>query len=276
MSVVEVAFLGPRGTYSHLVAEKRFGSRSRLIPLPTIQDVCQHVARSRDARGIVPIENSSGGAILETVDILLANRPRVFIEEELSLQVTLALIGRRNERPRVLYSHFAPLEHCSPWIRKHLPKVEKKVVVSTAVGALWAAAETGSVALGSRHLARMYGLDILHYPVEADVPNLTSFLVIAGRQQPTSRPIKTTLSVRIPNTPGSLCTFLDQFRKRDVNLSRIVSRPIRGSPREYAFLVDIEGGTADANVRRALADVRKVSIYLRVAGSYPCRAAYQS
>jgi prephenate dehydratase len=276
MPAVEVAFLGPRGTYSHLVAEKRFGSRSRLIPLPTLRDVCQHVARSRDARGVVPIENSSGGAILETVDILLANKPRIHIEEELSLLVTLALIGRHNEKPKLLYSHFAPLEHCAPWIKKHLPKVEKKVVASTAVAALWSAAETGSVALGSRHLARMYGLDILHYPVEADTPNLTSFLVVSGRKRPIARAAKTTLSAKIPNTPGSLCTFLDQFRRHDVNLSRIVSRPIRGCPREYAFLVDIEGGTAEPKVLRALAGVRKVSTYLRVAGSYPCRAAYRS
>lgn len=276
MPAAEIAFLGPRGTYSHLVAEKRFGRNCKCVPLPTIAEVCQYVRTSAKARGVIPVENSSGGAIFETVDILLDNKPRIHLDEELSLEVNLALLGRRNETPKVLYSHFAPLEHCRAWIKTHLPKVERRVVTSTAVAALWAASETRAVALGSRQLARIYGLDILKYPVQADVPNLTSFLVIAGRPVRPARPTKTTVSARLPNTPGSLCTFLDAFRSHNVNLSRIVSRPIRGSPREYAFLVDVEGDANACQVKKALAAARRVSTRLRVAGSYPCRKPYRS
>ena len=111
MALPEVAFLGPLGTYSHLVAEKRFGRKSTLIPLPSILDVCSYVSRHGERHGVVPIENSSGGAIYETVDILLTNRPKVHILEELTLNVHLALIGRKNTRLDVLYSHFAPMEH---------------------------------------------------------------------------------------------------------------------------------------------------------------------
>jgi len=234
------------------------------------------VRRNHRAVGVVPIENSSGGVIHETVDILLANKPRIYVEEELSLEVTLALLGRKNEKARVLYSHFAPLEHCRGWLKKHLPRVERKVVNSTAVAALWAAAENGAVALGNRRLAQLYGLDVLAYPVQADVPNLTSFIVVRGTKIAPRNPQKTSLCVRLPNEPGALCTFLDKFRHDGVNLSLIVSRPVRGCPREYAFFVDLEGGAQSPNVRRAIVAAKRVSTHFRVAGTYPCRKPYAS
>ena len=276
MNITEVAYLGPIGTYSHLVAEKRYGRDKRLVPFATITDVCAFVARRPSRRGVVPIENSSGGAIYETVDILLANKPRVRIEEELSLNVRLALLGREGETPRVLYSHFAPLEHCAPWIKKRLPRVDKRVVNSTAVAAQRAAGEHGAVALANRRAARICGLQVLHYPVEADVPNLTVFLAIGARERMLKHAAKTTLAVKLPNVPGSLCTFLEAFRDEGVNLSRLISRPMRGCPREYAFLVDIDGGGRDPNVKRALAKARRASVELRLVGSYPCRRPYRS
>ena len=276
MAVKKVAFLGPLGTYSHLVAEKYFGRQVKLVPCSTILDVCSFVAGSRTRSGMIPIENSSGGAIYETVDILLENKPRITIEHEVSLDVRLALLGKPGETIRVLHSHFAPLEHCAPWIAKTLPNVEKSVVTSTAVAAERAAAETGAAALGSRKLASLYGLKVLHYPVEADIPNLTVFYAVHGRKTAPERPSKTTLAAHLPNTPGSLCTFLEAFRDENVNLSRIISRPIRGCPREYAFLVDIQGVPSQVRTQRALEQARRVSVDLRQVGVYPCRKHYRS
>ena len=118
--------------------------------------------------------------------------------------------------------------------------------------------------------------DVLHYPVEADVPNITSFLVVMPRRPEVERAVKTTLAVRLPNKPGALCSFLETFRAQDVNLSRLISRPIRGCPREYAFLVDIDGEPGTPRVKQALADARKASTHMRVAGAYPIRRAYTS
>jgi len=272
----EVAFLGPVGTYSHLVAQKQFGKNVRFHPLPTVLDVCTFAAKHPSARGIVPIENSSGGAIYETVDILLENRPHIYIEQELSLHVILALIGRRNEKTTKLFSHFVPLEHCNTWIKQTLPRVEKHAVSSTAVAALRAAAEWGGAALGSRTLAKLYGLDILEYPVETDMPNITTFYVVSGRKVTPEKPTKTTLCVKIPNEPGSLYNLLGTFQSESVNLSRLISRPIRGCPREYAFLVDVSGGLHQPNVRSALTKARKLATEIRVAGSYPCRRSFRS
>jgi prephenate dehydratase len=277
MTRTPIAFLGPEGTYSHLVAMKRFGNTFHAVPLPTIGEVFAYVSRRPAAIGVVPVENSSGGVIHETIDILMANRPRVAVLEELSLNVRLALLGRQRARILRLYSHMMPLEHCVTWIRRHLPRVEKRVVASTAVAAQTAAGDPAGAALGSRYLAKRYGLSILQYPVEADLPNLTVFLAIGHRAPAaSSRTAKTTLAVRLANEPGSLCTFLEAFRVTKVNLTRIVSRPVRGSPREYAFLVDVAGHGDDECVRTALTLARRNDARVRVVGSYPCRKPYTS
>ncbi len=274
--MIEIGYLGPIGTYSHLVAEKRYGTKAKLIPFPTIMDVCEFTSGHKNRKGIIPIENSSGGTIYETVDILLNNKPKIFIDEELSLKVRLALIGRKGENIINLYSHFAPLEHCSAWIKKNLPKVQRHAVTSTAIAAQKTSEDTGAAALGSRRLAAIYGLEIIHYPVSEDVPNITTFLAISGSRSNLHGSMKTTVAARLPNIPGSLCDFLDTFRKEKVNLSRILSRPIRGSHREYAFLADVQGGTGMAKVQRAISAAKKVSVLLRIAGSYPSRQPYSS
>lgn len=272
----EVAYLGPVGTYSHLVAEKKYGTTCTMVPLPTVLDVCSYVSRKPGRCGIVPIENSSGGAIYETVDILLANKPRICIDEELTLDVRLSLIGHKGHSVTSLYSHFAPLEHCVAWIRKHLPRVKKHVVTSTAVAAQRAALDPSAAALGSRKLAGIYGLDILEYPVETGVPNITVFLAISGRKTVQRGGDKTTLAVKLPNTPGSLCTLLESFRDQNVNLSRIISRPIRGCPREYTFLLDIKGTPRLTSVQRAIRTARKTCVKLRIVGSYSSHRPYKS
>ena len=273
----EIGYLGPEGTYSHQVTEKRFGKRAKLEPLASVTDVCKFVTAKPDRRGIIPIENSSGGAIYETVDILLLNRPRIYIQEELTLNVKLALLGHPGKKIETLYSHFVPLEHCESWIRKHLPRTQKRVVSSTAVAGEKASLDPNAAALASRKLAPIAGLKVLEYPVEADIPNVTTFLSITAKSKPVSgRNMKSTLAVKIPNQPGSLWTLLDAFKQHDVNLSRILSRPIRGCPREYAFLIDVQGDASSVKVRKAIALARKTSVNIRACGSYPCRAAYQS
>ena len=278
MANAQIAYLGPPGTYSHLVAQKYFGARQLVTPLPTVSDVCRAVARGTHSRGIVPIENSSGGVIYEMADILLAGRPRIHIEEEITLNVKLALIGGKGEQIKVLYSHFAPLEHCSAWLKRHLPHAERRVVASTAAAAARAARERNAAALGSRKLAGMYGLSVIRYPVQADMPNITSFLALRTRPVKTRSATrgKTIIAAWIPHRPGSLCALLEAFRSQDVNLLRIVSRPIRGCPRQYAFLLDIEGHVDAPRLKRSLSLARQESLRLRVVGSFPWGRSYNS
>lgn len=275
MTKQTVAFLGPLGTYSHLVARKRFAPLP-MIPLSGILDVCTFVSKNKDALGVIPIENSSGGTINETVDILLNSKPDVHIIEELSLNVKLALLGHASFPAKRLYSHFVPLAHCAPWIAKNLKGVEKREAASTAAAAAMATADLYSAALGSRNLARQFGLDILRFPVDTETPNITTFVVISRKKQILPRSTKTTLAIRLQNRPGSLYQFLGILHQEGINLSRLVSRPIRGVHQEYAFLVDLEGDVDSPAVVRALRAAAGQSVSMRICGSYPCHKVYQS
>lgn len=271
-----IAYLGPPGTYSELVARKQFGAKNNFVPLPSIHDVCIYVSKDPERRGIVPMENSSGGAIYETVDILLANRPRIHVREEISLNVRLALLGRAGERIKTLYSHFVPLDHCTAWIKKRLPRIDKETVPSTAAAVQRAWQQPHAGALGNRELAKIWNLDIIEYPIATDEPNITVFLAIGGKIKLQPRANKMSLAVQLLNEPGSLCTFLECFRENNVNLSRLISRPMRGCPQQYIFLVDIQGDPTRLNVKRALTAARKASSKLRVVGAYPSGKRYNS
>jgi chorismate mutase / prephenate dehydratase len=275
-AITKLAFLGPRGTFSGLVARKRFGNALEEIPIPGIYEVFDYVRRRRDAIGIVPIENSSGGTIYETIDCLVEQRRPLVIREELALQVRLALLGHRGEKINTLYSHFAPMQHCDAWIRKHLPRVERKEVASTALAAETAAGHRQAATLGMREAARRYKLDILEFPVQPEVPNLTQFVCIGHRPDMEARANKTSLIITLHNRPGSLCTLLEIFRDHDINMTRILSRPIIGRPKSYVFFVDVEGSPEASPLREALARARQTAESLRLAGAYPVRRPYLS
>jgi prephenate dehydratase len=274
--ITQVAYLGPSGTFSELMARKRFRNTLDRVPIPGIYEVFEYVRAHRHAVGIVPIENSSGGTIYETIDCLVEPGKPLAIHEELSLQVRLALLGHRGEKIHTLYSHFAPMQHCDPWIRTHLPRVDRKETASTALAAETAATNRHAAALGMREAAKRYGLDILEFPVQPEVPNVTQFILIGHPQPPPPRAAKTSLIVTLHNRPGSLCSFLEILRDEQVNMTRLLSRPMIGHPRSYVFFIDIEGGPDNPRVARALKKARTNAESLRLAGSYPVRRPYFS
>ena len=247
-----------------------------MLPQDGILHVCDYIAKHPQALGIVPIENSSGGTINETVDVLLDENQPIYIQEEIALHVQLALLGHQNKPIKRLYSHFVPLEHCAPWINTNLPGVHKQECDSTAAAAERAANEPEGAALCSRFLAKRFALDLLEFPVESSTPNITTFVVIASKPVRHPRIRKTTLALRLPNTPGSLYRFLGTLQAENINLSRLVSRPIRGRRQEYAFLVDLDADAESATVQRALAAARVEATSLRICGSFPCHRTYQS
>jgi prephenate dehydratase len=271
-----VGYLGPEGTFSHLVARKRFGHVARLIPCEGIFDVFQFIKSAKGRLGVVPIENSSGGTIFETIDCIVENAGHLHIREELSLNIKLALMGRQGARIRHLYSHYMPLQHCKSWIRRALPGARTHETRSTAMAAERAAAEPESAALATRDAARRYGLDVLIFPVQADIPNITEFLVIGSSAKPAARSVKTSLLVMLENRPGSLFDFLAAFKQEGVNLTRLISRPIIGQPKSYLFVVDIQGTPAQPSVRRALIKAEKAAAKLVRLGVYPVRRMYAS
>lgn len=271
-----VAFLGPEGTFAHLAAQKRFGDDVRLVPEPNIGDVFDSVSRNRTSLGIVPIENSSGGPIYETVNRLVDSSNALVIQESLSINVRLALLGRDKKNIKVIYSHFAPLHHCEAWLQEKYPNAELVKEPSTASAIQKAAANRNAAAIGSRAAAKRYSMKVLEFPVGQDIENVTQFFVLGQHHSLIEDSTKTSIVFTLPNNPGSLYDFLTPLKQENVNLTRIISRPIIGKPDAYVFLADIAGTPRQTNVKSALEKAAKLSDTIKNIGSYPVRKTYES
>jgi prephenate dehydratase len=282
-SSASVAYLGPEGTFSHLVALRRFPKNPGL-PCATITEVVHAVRSGAAGYGIVPIENSSGGTITETVDLLIEQAGHVFIREELALDVRLALLGHAGtefKKIKAVYSHVMPLRHHRVWIGENLPGALMVECSSTAEAARKAAASATSVALAAPGAAELYGLSILRFPVRPEAVNVTHFFVLGGADSaslklPSKTRFKTSIVAALPQTSGSLHRFLGPFARAGANLCRIVSRPVPGQPETYVFYLEVEGAAEDPKVEKALAGARRLAVHLVVPGSYPLRQRYRS
>ena len=282
-SSAKVAYLGPEGTFSHLIATRRFPKRAGL-PVATITEVFHAVRSGRAELGVVPIENSSGGTITETVDLLIESAGETFITEELALDVRLALLGRAGttfDKLKSVYSHVMPLRHHRDWILENLPGVTMIESASTAEAAKKASGSAVSAALAAPGAAKLYGLSILKFPVRPEAVNVTHFFVISAKPcQPSAagsgKNHRTSIVAELPQTSGSLYRFLGPFALAGVNLCRIVSRPVPGRPETYVFYLEVEGSTREAKVKKALAGARRLSVHLEVPGSYFTRPRYRS
>lgn len=271
-----IACLGPDGSFSHLLTQRRFPG----LPVETlgsIGEVFDFLSRHPEAEGVVPIENSSGGFIIDTVDRLVDDRCRLWIQEELTLDVKLALLGRAGAPVAVIYSHAMPFFHADGWLKAHYPQARRVTKASTAAAAELAAAEAGAAAIGPRQNAARHGLDVLHYPIAGEVPNITQFFRL-GHQQPRPLPEhnRTALVVELADKAGSLCLFLTPLSEAGVNLKRIESRPLRGQPNKYRFYIEIEGSAATPRVAAALERVVADGAALRSLGSYSSGLVFES
>jgi prephenate dehydratase len=278
-----VAFLGPEGTFSHVVALRRYPKRAGL-PCATITEVFHAVRSGQAACGIVPIENSSGGTITETVDLLIEQAGHLAIAEELALDVRLALLGKKGasfKALRNLYSHVMPLRHHRNWVRENLPSVRMIESPSTAEAAKKASLSANSAALAAPGAAELYGLSILKFPVRPEAVNVTHFFVIVpsvGSESIASgkNRFKTAVVAALPQTPGSLHRFLGPFARAGANLCRIVSRPVPGQPETYVFYLEVEGSLSETKVQKALSGAGKVAVTIHSLGSYPSRPRYRT
>lgn len=263
-----LAFLGPAGTFSDILARQRFGGAD-YVDCATIEGVFDCVLAGRTSLGLVPVENSSGGTVYDTVDLLIRHAGRLSIREELSLDIRIALLGRPGPKVKTVFSHFIQLKHHSAWLKEKLPAAKLVTVPSTAVAAQRAAATPAGAALASPATAAGYGLDVLEFPQAAEPVNVTNFFVIARKPAAPRRPDRTALVATLRNECGSLHRFLGPFAREKVSLTRIVSRPIPGQPQTYVFYAEIEGGPGCPAVERALAKAGKIARSLTSLGTFP-------
>jgi chorismate mutase/prephenate dehydratase len=271
-----LAYLGPEGTFSGILARRRFGARADLLPCPTIDAVFESVASGASPLGLVPLENSSGGTVHDTIDLLIRHAGTVFITGELSLDIRIALLGRQGTSPKTIYSHFTQIKHHAAWLEKNHPSARLVSVTSTTAAAEKAASSKNSAALASPGAAKIYGLEILETPSRRGEVNITNFFTIAREPAPPRGANRTAFVAALKNTCGSLHRFLGPFARHNVSLTRIVSRPVPGQPQTYVFYIEIEGSDAETPVRRAMELAARHARFIHHLGSFGIGRRYRS
>jgi arogenate/prephenate dehydratase len=264
---VRLAYQGEPGAYSEAAALQYGGPAAETLPCRTFDEVFEAVESKRATHGVVPLENSIGGTIHRNYDLLLEHELPITGEVELDIVHCLqALPGTKLSDIKVVYSHPQALAQCERYLKELGVAVE--AVYDTAGGAKLVAERKvpGAAALASRRAADVFGLEVLAEAVQDYEFNITRFAIIGGT--PPEEADKTTLVFALPSKPGALFKALSVFALRDINLTKLESRPIRGRPWEYLFYVEIEARRDDLNCARALTHLAEFARWMRVLGSY--------
>jgi arogenate/prephenate dehydratase len=264
-----LAFQGEPGAYSEAAA-LTFAPGEAVLPCPSFEAVFAAVADGRASRGILPMENSIGGSIHRNYDLLVEHDLPIIGEVELRVDhCLLALPGTTFEEVKVVYSHPQALAQCEAALTA-MHGVEVVAVYDTA-GAAKMVRDGGrrdAAAVASRRAADVFGLAVLRESIQDFTDNITRFCVIAQSPADHAEANKTSIVFALHSRPGALFKALAGFALRDINLTKLESRPLRGRPWEYAFYVDLEIASADPGLQRALADLREFSHWVRILGSY--------
>jgi chorismate mutase/prephenate dehydratase len=268
-SRLHVAYLGPAGTFSEMAVAKHFGHMVDGVALASIDEVFRQAETGAAQFAVVPVENSTEGAVGRTLDLLLQTPLRICAEVVLRVHQNLMAAGEALEGVTRVYSHAQSLAQCHQWLTRNLPRAERVQVSSNAEAARLAAGEPAACAVGPAIAAERYGLRLLAENIEDAPNNLTRFLVLGTVDPaPTGRDL-TSLVMSAPNRPGAVHALIAPFATHEVSMSRIESRPARLGRWEYMFYIDVEGHERDPRVAQALAELKGLAPFLKVLGSYP-------
>lgn len=267
---LQVAYLGPEATYTHQAALKNFGSSIRYTPLHSVPDVFTAVKRGDADYGVVPVENSTQGTVISTLDMLVESE--LTIVAQIHLEIAHCLISHSPlEKIRSVHSKDNALGQCRQWLARMMPGVELVESASTAASVEYAAKNAEAAAIGSRIAAELYGVPVIEENIMDKTDNVTRFLVIG--KSPTPRlgggRDKTSLVFSLQDEAGSLLKALLSFSTRGINLCKIESRPSRRRAWDYYFYVDIVGHREDDGVKEALGELERLCPVLKWLGSYP-------
>lgn len=266
---IRVAYLGPEGTYSHAAADRHFGHAVETIPEPGIADIFSSVEAGRVRFGIVPVENSTEGAVNLTLDLLTQTSLRVC--GELSMRIQHCLMSQSDSLADITAVHAHPqaLAQCWAWLNANLPNAERVSESSNAAAAKLAVETPGIAAIAAETAADLYGLNTLVKGIEDENNNTTRFLVIGDQDIPPSGDDSTLMLVAAPHRPGGLRRLLQPLEDAGVSMTRIESRPSRAALWEYVFFIDVDGHQSDATLAPVLEELRDLAPLVKVLGSYP-------
>jgi chorismate mutase/prephenate dehydratase len=264
-----IAYLGPPGTFSHAAVQRHFGQFVDTSPCASIDEVFRAAESGQADYAVVPVENSTEGAVGRTLD-LIAQTPLVICAET-RLRVQQHLMTSAADLSAVVrvYSHTQSLAQCNQWLARHLPHALRIPVASNAEAARLAAAEAGAAAIAGEIAAAIHAVPILVRNIEDEPNNTTRFWVLGSHAAGASGRDQTSVVIACPNKPGALVAVLEPFARNGVSMSRVESRPSRVGMWEYLFFVDLAGHATDAPLAAALADVRAIAPHVKLLGSYP-------
>jgi len=264
-----VAYLGPVGTFSQQAVHKHFGHEVEALAEADI-DACFHAVETGRAEfAVVPVENSTEGAISRTLDLIVSSPLKICGEVMLPIHQTLMRKQAGLAGIRRIYGHAQSLAQCQQWLSRHLPDAERVSVVSNSDGARRAAAEADAATLGSEAAAELYGLVVVEARIEDEATNTTRFLVLGRNDAAPSGCDKTSLVMGAHNQPGAVVKLLQPLADAGISMSKLESRPARGSNWEYVFFVVCQGHRQDAKLAAALAEIQARAAFLKILGSYP-------
>lgn len=274
-----IAFQGARGAFSEEATRKLLGPKTKVLPCERFEDVFQSLKSGQAAGAVVPIENTLAGSVHENYDHL--QRFELPIVAETSVRIVHNLIARNGvpfSKIRQVYSHPVALNQCLDFFAAN-PQLERIPFYDTAgsVKMIVEEGRTDAAAIASAVAAEIYGARILRRSIESDRQNFTRFFLLRQPAYAKKHPVKavrgqswkTSLVFTTKNAPGALFRALSAFALRDLSLTKIESRPLRGKPWEYLFYLDFLGHIETPNCQNALNHLRELADYLRVLGCYP-------
>ena len=264
-----VSYLGPEATFTHEAAILRFGEGAALTPVQSIDAVFDDVEGRRSRWGVVPIENAIEGTVNITLDRLLGSS--LLVEGEIRLPIDIHLLtnaGSIEQVERIL-SHPHAVAQCRRWLRANASGVKIEEVLSTSLAAKMAAEDPKLGALGSRLAADHYGLKIMEEKLDSEIINVTRFFVIGTEKPERAAQSKTSLLFGLKNESGALYKALAPIAERELNMTKIESRPSRKVAWEYVFYMEIDGFAEDEAIAKGILELRNLVDFVRVLGSYP-------
>ena len=264
-----IAFLGPLGSFTGSAATKHFGHAARLLPQASIDDVFREVESGHAHYAVVPVENSTEGAVGRTMDLLLGTQLKICGEVVLRIHQNLLTNESALDKVTKVYSHAQSLAQCHEWLNHNLPGVPRISVASNSLAAQMAAEEQGVAAIAGEAAAECYQLPKLVENIEDEPNNTTRFLVLGKHDAGVSGRDKTSLIMSAPNRTGALHELLLPLSSAGVSMCRLESRPARNVLWEYVFYVDIEGHHDDAPIKAALEELASRAAFMKTLGSYP-------
>ncbi|MCG3178395.1 MAG: P-protein [Phycisphaerae bacterium] len=265
---LRIGYLGPEGSFSHLGATVKFGQSVEYRPLPDIRTIFEEVARGHVDLGMVPVENSIGGGVIDTLDAFIELEMHICAEVMVAIHHNL-LARRPVDKLEKIYSKPEVFTQCRRWLSANGLMDKTVPVASTSRAAEIVTGEESSGAIGSALAAKLYGLPIQVPNVEDNANNLTRFLVIGKESARPSGEDKTAIMFTTAHRSGALADVLDVFRRNGVNLTNIDTRPSKKHNWEYYFFVDCEGHREDENMIQAVEEAREHCLQLNVLGSFP-------